>query len=589
VGLRVSPPHPGPPDPLQAALRQCRTGLFYLIAFGFVINGLFLVAPLYMLQVFDRVLASQRVETLLLLTVIAGFALLIMGLLETVRGRIQTRMSVWLDKTLSGPLIAASVGTALAGHYANAQALRDLGTVRSFVSSGLKALLDLPWSPLFIVVLWLLHPSLGWFAAGFAVVLMALAVVNELVARKPAQEANAERVVNENLVEQAIRNADVLQAMGIMPRFLSNWHDRHAGVVRRDLFAGDCHAIMVGATRFVRMLAQVGVLGLGAYFVIHGELTAGGMVAGSILLGRALAPIEQVIGAWRGMLAARAARSRLKRLFATTEVRDRPLQLPAPKGVLVCDGVWYAPSQGGAPILKNIAFRLEPGEVLALMGPSASGKTTLCRTLVGSWLPTKGFVRLDGAQIDRFTAGDQGRHVGYLPQDVELFAATVSENIARLAPNPDPALVVAAAEVADVHEMILSLPQGYDTLLGRDGTMLSGGQRQRIGLARALFDRPRLIVLDEPNSNLDSAGEAALVAAIEAAKMWSSTIVLVTHGTRVLRPVDRIMVLKDGQQRMLGPRDEVLQALRPGPVLIGKSNQDKAIGGSPHTVLGAVP
>ena len=585
----MSPRRSGSPDPLQAALRQCRKGLFYLIAFGFVINGLFLVAPLYMLQVFDRVLASQRVETLLLLTVIAGFALLIMGLLETVRGRIQTRMSVWLDKTLSGPVIAASVGTALAGHHANAQALRDLGTVRSFVSGGLKALLDLPWSPLFIVVLWLLHPSLGWFAAGFAVVLIALAVVNELVARKPAQEANAARVVNENLVEQAIRNADVLQAMGIMPRFLSNWDDRLASVVRRDLFAGDCHAIMVGATRFVRMLAQVGVLGLGAYFVIHGELTAGGMVAGSILLGRALAPIEQAIGAWRGMLAARAAHGRLAQLFGTTEVRDRPLQLPAPKGVLTCEGVWYAPRQGGPPILKNIAFRAEPGEVLAIMGPSASGKTTLCRTLIGSWLPTKGFVRLDGAQIDRFTAGDQGRHVGYLPQDVELFAATVSENIARLAPNPDPALVVAAAEAADVHDMILSLPEGYDTLLGRDGTMISGGQRQRIGLARALFNRPRLIVLDEPNSNLDSAGEAALVSAIEAAKTWCSTIVLVTHGTRILRPVDRIMVIKDGQQRMLGPRDEVLQALRPGPVLIGKPNQDKAIGGSPHTVLGAVP
>ena len=573
-------------DPLKAALRQCRLGLVYLIAFGFVINLLFLVAPLYMLQVFDRVLASQRMETLLMLTAIAGFALLIMGVLETVRSRIQTRMGNWLDRTMSGEMIRASVGAALAGYNANAQALRDLGTLRGFIAGGLRAILDLPWSPLFIAALWLLHPWLGWFAAGFAVLLLILAILNEWVAKRPAQDANIARVTNESLVEQAIRNADVLQAMGMMPRFLRGWDDRNAGVLEQNLRAGDRNAVLFGITRFVRMFAQVGILGLGAYFVVHGELTAGGMIAGSILLTRALAPLEQVIGAWRGMVAARASRKRLKLLTSNIAPKERPMRLPVPKGAVACEDVWFAPREGMEPTLKGINLMLEPGEVMALMGPSASGKTTLCKVIVGSWAPTKGHVRLDGADVHQFESDVLGPYVGYLPQDVELFAATVKENIARLAPSPDSKAVVAAAEAAGVHEMILGLPQGYDTPIGPDGVFLSGGQRQRIGLARALYNRPRLIVLDEPNSNLDNAGEEALIEAIDAAKKWRSTVILVTHNTRVLRPVHKIMVLKDGERQIFGPRAEVLQALRPKPVRITKTaDQGKVVSAKRGPVL----
>ena len=553
-------------DPLHRALRQCRAGLLLLVGFGLFVNLLFLVAPLYMLQVFDRVLSSQRLETLLALTLIAGLALIVLGALEAVRGRIQTRMANWLDRNLSGELIRASVGAGLAGFDANAQALRDLGAITGFLSGGMKAILDAPWTPLFIVVLWLLHPWIGWFAAAFALVLFVLAMVNELAARRPAQQANGARVANENLVEQAIRNAEVLQAMGMLPRFLGHWDMRNAAVLEQNRRAGDRNAALLGASRFVRMFAQVGVLGLGAFLVINGELTAGGMIAGSILLGRALAPLEQILGAWRGMVSARAAGKRLKVLVTNMAVRERPMRLPAPRGKLVCEDLWFSPRPGMEPTLKGIDLVLEPGEAMALMGPSAAGKTTLCRVLVGSWKPNRGAVRLDGSDVHHWEADVLGPHIGYLPQDVELFAATVKENIARLDPDPDPVQVIEAAEAAGVHQMVLELPQGYDTPVGPAGVFLSGGQRQRIGLARALFGKPKLIVLDEPNANLDTAGEDALVAAIEAAKQWRSTVVLVTHNARMLRPVDKIMVLKDGEKQLLGPRSEVLRALRPKPV-----------------------
>lgn len=562
---------------LKTALRQCGTGVLPLLAFGFVINLLYLVAPLYMLQVFDRVLSSQRIETLLMLTLIAGFALLVLGLLETVRSRIQTRMGNWLDRTMSGQMIRASVDAVLAGSAANAQAVRDLGTIRGFISGGLRTMLDVPWSPLFIAALWLLHPWLGWFAAGCALLLLALAITNELFARKPAQEADSARVANENLVEQAIRNADVLRAMGMLSRLVSNWDQKNEEVLARNLRAGDRNAVLFGLTRFARLFAQVGILGLGAYLVIHGELTAGAMIAGSILLGRALSPIEQLMAAWRGFVAARVAHKRLNLLAASTASMAAdacPMRLPTPEGALSCENVWFAPRSEMEPILKGIDFKLEPGEVLALMGPSASGKSTLCKVLVGSWKPMKGHVRLDGTDVHLWEPDHLGPHIGYLPQDIELFAATVKENIGRLAPDPNPEFVIAAAEAAGVHEMICSLPQGYDTPIGPGGIFLSGGQRQRIGLARALYNpsgsRPRLIVLDEPNSNLDTPGDDALIAAIQTAKQWGSTVILVTHNTRMLRPVDKIMILYEGRKQALGPRTEVLQALRPKPVKITK-------------------
>jgi PrtD family type I secretion system ABC transporter len=566
-----------PKRQLKDVLRQFRTGVLVLVAFGFIVNLLYLVAPLYMLQVFDRVLASQQVETLVLLTLIAAFALLIMGMLEMVRSRIQTRMGVWLDRNLSGDLIRASINAALRGVAANAQAVRDLGTVRSFISGGLRALLDLPWAPLFVAALWVLHPWLGSFAAAAAVLLLALAVTNELVARKPAQESQSARLANENLIEQAIRNADTLRAMGMAGRLLQNWDRDNEKVLNQNLRAGDRNAILFGISRFSRMIAQIGILGLGAYLVILGELTAGGMIAGSILLGRALGPIEHVTGGWRGFLSARGAYGRLKILMSRMPSEEHTMRLPVPSGALACDDVWFAPNSETEPILKEINFGLEAGEALAIMGPSAAGKSTLCKVLVGSWKPSKGVVRLDATDLHRWEPEKLGPYIGYLPQDVELFPTTVWENISRLALNPIPNAVVAAAKAAGVHEMILGLPQGYDTVIGPGGFFLSGGQRQRIGLARCLYSpfgrNPRLLVLDEPSSNLDAPGDQALMEAIETAKEWGTTVVMVTHNMKLLGPVDKIMVLNDGRIQAMGSREDVLTTIRPKAVRISKPRQ----------------
>ena len=561
-------------DALKTVLHQCRTGVLILVAFGFVINLLYLVAPLYMLQVFDRVLASQQIETLLLLTLIAGFALLIMGLLEMVRSRIQTRMGNWLDRTLSGDLIRASVNAALHGGAANAQAMRDLGTVRGFISGGLRAVLDVPWSPLFVAALWLLHPWLGWFAAASAVFLLLLAVANELVARKPAQESHNARVDNENLVEQAIRNADTLRAMGMTTRLVQRWDHDNENVLEKNQRAGDRNSVLFGVARFTRLVAQIGILGLGAYLVILGQLTAGGMIAGSILLGRALGPIEQVTGGWRGLVLARGAYRRLKVLMNRMPVEKHTMRLPVPTGALACEDVWFAPDAETEPILKEIGFNLDAGEVLAIMGPSAAGKSTLCKVLVGSWKPSKGVVRLDSTDLHRWQPEKLGPYIGYLPQDVELFPAAVWENISRLALSPIPSAVVAAAKAAGVHEMVLSLPQGYDTPIGPGGVFLSGGQRQRIGLARTLYSpfgrHPRLIVLDEPSSNLDAPGDEALIAAIETAKEWGATVIMVTHNMRLLGPADKIMVLNEGRVQAMGTREKMLESLRRKTVRISK-------------------
>jgi PrtD family type I secretion system ABC transporter len=527
-----------------------------------------------MLQVFDRVLASQQIETLLLLTLIAAFALLIMGVLEMVRSRIQTRMGNWLDRTLSGDLIRASIDAALHGVAANAQAVRDLGTIRGFISGGLRTVLDVPWAPLFVAVLWLLHPWLGLFAAASAVVLLALAVANEFAARKPAKESNTARVANESLVEQALRNADTLRAMGMIGRLVENWDRQNEDVLAKNQRAGDRNSVLFGISRFTRMLAQVGILGLGAFLVINGQLTPGGMIAGSILLGRALAPIEQLTGAWRGLVAARVAYHRLQILVTGMPPAERTMRLPVPTGALACDDVWFSPNAKTEPILKEIEFNLEAGEALAIMGPSAAGKSTLCKLLVGSWQPSKGVVRLDSTDLHRWEPEKLGPYIGYLPQDVELFTATVWENISRLALNPIPNAVVSAAKAAGVHEMILSLPQGYDTPIGPGGLFLSGGQRQRIGLARTLYSpfgrHPRLLVLDEPSSNLDAPGDEALIAAIETAKEWESTLIMVTHNMKLLGPVDKIMVLNEGRIQAMGAREEVLAALRPKTVRISK-------------------
>ena len=553
-----------PNNPLREALRECRFGLGMLAVFSFFINLLILTSPIYMMQTYDRVLASGKIETLVMITIIAGVAVLVLGMLEMVRNRLLARIGQWLERRLAPELIGASMRGAIIGVAANAQALRDLAQVRAFLGGpGCTTVFDVPWTPIFLAVIWLMHPILGMVGLGSAVVLLALALINEHGSRAPLRQAGQMAIISVQQADQAIRNADAFHAMGMLPGFLAGWMGRNDRSLELQLAAADRNAVLVGLSKFVRIFVQMLILAAGAYLVIQSELSSGGMIAASILLGRALAPVEQTIGAWKGMVTARDSYERLKRLLERLPPPAMPMPLPAPKGRLSCEQVVYVPRGRDKPVLNGVTFALEPGEALGIIGPSAAGKSTLCKILVGSWQPTRGAVRLDGADLFAWPAEQLGPHVGYLPQDVELFGGTVKDNIARLAADPDPEQVVEAAMTAGVHEIILRLPNGYETEIGERGSHLSGGQRQRIGLARTLYGKPRLIVLDEPNASLDTEGEESLMKAMALAKAWGGTVIIVAHQPRVLKPVDKLLLLRDGRSEMFGPRDEVLAKLMP--------------------------
>ena len=551
---------------VQFVVRSCLRALVWLLLFSLGINLLILASPIYMMQVFDRVLSSGRLETLIYLTVIAGIAVFVMGIVETARGRFLIRVGDWLDHRLSGHVIASALTARLAGHAGSAQPLRDLATLRSTMASpSVNAVIDTPWVPAFIVIIWLMHPLLGLIALGAAIVLFAVALVNEWVSRNALRRAGQFSIAATQSVESALRNAEVIQALGMLPALLERYRDTNAKALTSQRQAGDRGAAMVGLSKSLRLFVQIVILGSGAWLVLQGQLTSGGMIAASILLGRALAPVEQSIGAWRQLVGARDAWQRLTRLLAEVPPQAKGMSLPVPQGELACQQMTFVPAGNENPILRDITFDLAAGEVLGIIGPTAAGKSSLCKVVTGAWKPTRGHARLDGADISSWHADELGAHLGYLPQDVELFAGTVSENIARLAQEPDAAAVVAAAKTAGVHDIILSLPKGYDTEVGEAGSFLSGGERQRVGLARAFYGRPKLIVLDEPNASLDSAGEEALVEAILAAKEWESTVLLVTHQPSILLSVDKLMVLQEGRIQAFGPRDEILNKLRQAP------------------------
>jgi PrtD family type I secretion system ABC transporter len=553
----------GPASPLEQALRELRPGFALLVLFSCGINLLILSSPLYMWQIYDRVLASGRVETLVFLTLITAAALLALGALDAVRGHVLGRMGRWLDRRLTPDLITASLRRTVRGEPASGQALRDLSTVRNALAGpGVGALLDAPWAPVFIAIIALMHPLLGLVAVGAALALLALAVANEAASRRPLRDAARCSIRAMQQAEAAIRNADVVQAMGMRRDFIQRWSALNEDALALQLKAGDRNATLIGFSKFLRMLVQILILGVGAWLVLQNDLSAGGMIAASILLGRALAPIEQSIAVWKVLIAARDARDRLSALFARLPPEPKRMRLPTPLGRLSCEQVVYAPPGRVEPVLRGVSFAVEPGTGLGILGPSAAGKSTLCKILVGTWQPTRGSARLDGADLLAWSDDLVGRHIGYLPQDVELFAGTVAENIARLSADPDPGAVVAAAQAAGVHEMILALPEGYDTEIGEAGGHLSGGQRQRIGLARALYGRPRVVVLDEPNASLDGDGETALLRALFTAKAWGATVVIVAHQPRILAPVDQMLLLRQGAVEAFGPRDEVLERMR---------------------------
>jgi PrtD family type I secretion system ABC transporter len=548
-------------DELRDVLRACRSYFMTVAIFSLGVNLLYLGSPLYMLQIYDRVINSSSVVTLVMLTIALMIALVALASLDVVRAKILTRASIRLDRLLAGRIVTAIIESASAIGGVRSQLLRDFDTYRQFITGmGIHAIFDLPWAPLYIFVIFLLHPLLAAFSLGFAVILILLAVINEILVRPPLNQSNEAANRNYNFTEMATRNAEVIQAMGMAEGLLRRWNRDRMRMMERQVAASDRAAVMSSLIRFSRISMQSLILAVGAYLVIERSITVGAMFAASFMLGRALQPVEQIVGSWRGLVAAREAYGRVRELLNANPLRAARMELPRPVGHVSVENVSYAPPRTNRAILKNVSFRIEPGEVIGIIGPSGAGKSTLVRNIVGVLRPNVGAIRLDGADISTWPRASLGQHVGYLPQDIELFADSVSANISRLQPAKGEA-VVEAAQLAGVHEMILRLPDGYETQIGEGGAALSGGYRQRIALARAVYGNPSLVVLDEPSSNLDSVGEAALADCIRKLKANKTTVILVSHRPSTVSVVDKILLMIDGVVEAFGPRAEILARL----------------------------
>ena len=570
---------PSARTPLEAALRRARYAIIIAGVFSGMISLLMLVAPLYMMQVYDRVLTSGSQETLYWLTALVGFAFLIMAFLEIARTRILARIGMWIEHIVGEPTIAAILERKTTGPSPGGQPLRDLATIRSFFSGGaLNALFDLPFTPIFILILWALHPVLGLIAVISAAVLFAIAVLNERLTRDPIKNSERYSVASQVYVEATSRNADVIRSMGLFPGVISRWREASNRALGAAQSASDISSGISGASRALRLFVQSLILGAGAFLAIDGAVSFGTIIAASILLGRALAPIDQSINVWKGVLSARESYRRLNALLSSVPPKQESQPLPPPQGYVTIEDVSHfasgAPSADEAPLLKRVSFEARPGEILGVVGPSGAGKSTLCQILVGAIRPTAGAVRMDGADLNFWSENDLGQYIGYLPQNVELLHGTVRDNIARMT-DSGPVPVLEAARLADVHDMVLRLPDGYDTQVGEGGARLSGGQRQRIGLARAIFGGPKLVVLDEPNSNLDHAGETALMDALEQMKARGAAVIVVAHRANVLARADRLLVLRDGQVAAFGPRSEILSRLYGPQIVSGDAENDR--------------
>jgi len=537
---------------------------FFLIAgvFTFFVNALMLVPSLYMMQVYDRVLNSRNEMTLLMITLITLGMYALLGGFEWIRSQLLVRSSIRLDSLLNDRVFNAAFTAALRGEGGNpAQALADMTNLRQFLTgNGLFAFFDAPWAPIYLIVICLLSPWLGLFSLAGGLILVALTWLTEKITQKPLTSANTAGLSANNFANNNLRNAEVIEAMGMLPSIKKRWYIKHSESLALQQLASDRAGSIGATTRFFRLSQQSLILGLGALLVIEDQLSPGGMIAASILMGRILAPVEQIIGVWKNLITARASYERLQKLLATIPASAPSMQLPPPKGKIALENVVAMAPNTKTVILRGINAAISAGEVIGIIGPSASGKSTLARLLVGIWPAMSGKVRLDGVDIFTWNKTEVGPYIGYLPQDVELFEGTIAENIARFA-DIDAEKVVRAAQRAGVHDMILHFPNGYDTPIGPGGGFLSGGQRQRIGLARAIYGDPVLVVLDEPNSNLDDIGEQALVRAVLDLKEQGSTVIVITHRTNIVSVVDKLMLLRDGALQLFGPRNEVVAAL----------------------------
>jgi len=548
---------------LFEALKAVRQYFIYAGFFSAAVNLLMLVPILYMLQVYDRVISSGSLPTLAMLTILAVALLAAMGVFEWVRSTILISASNRIDYQLRDRVFNATFKSSLhsGGGTGNSQPIADLANLRQFLSGqGVFAFFDAPWFPIYVALMFMFHFWFGVVAILAGIVMVILAVINEKVTTKKLQNANEEANWVRNQIDSSLRNSEVIAAMGMTGNIRKRQEDRSDNVLVLQTEASRAAGKLSSFSKSFRIITQSMVLGLGALLALRQEISPGMMIAGSLLLGRALAPIDMLVGSWKGFSLARGQYERLGKLLERIPQEPDRMSLPAPKGNLQAEQVTVVPPGAKVPVVRGVNFQLAAGEALGIVGPSASGKSTLARALLGIWPAAAGKVRLDGADIAAWDRAELGPHVGYLPQDIELFDGTVSENICRFGEqNADK--IVAAAQLAGVHELVLRLPEGYDTTIGSSGGALSGGQRQRIGLARAIYDNPQLVVLDEPNSNLDDQGEAELVEALQRIKANGATIIVITHRMMVLRCVDKMLVMKEGQAVNFGPRDQVLAAL----------------------------
>ena len=549
---------------LQEVFFLCKKSFMTAGFFSLFINFLMLVPAIYMLQLYDRVLTSGSKSTLLMLTLLVVLLFATMGLLEWVRSQILVRVSARIESLLNERVYAATFKQALqsGGDKATSQPLDDLTGLRQFLTgNGLFAFFDAPWLPIYIAVMFMFHVWYGWMAVAAAVILAGLAVVNEKATNQLLKDANEKSIIARSLVNKNLRNAEVVDSMGMLESIRVRWRESANQVLISQADASSKAGAISSLSKVLRMLFQSLVLGLGAYLVLEQELSPGLMIAGSILLGRALAPIDLMISSWKGFVSARGQYNRLNEMLTKTPKDKESMSLPVPKGLLRAENIMVAPPGTRMPVVKGVSFELLPGESLGIIGPSAAGKSSLARALLGIWPALSGKVRLDGVDIFSWDRQELGPYIGYLPQDIELFDGSVSENIARFGV-VDADKVVQAAELAGVHETILKLQEGYDTIIGGSGGVLSGGQRQRIGLARAVYNEPKLILLDEPNSNLDEQGEVALAKALKALKAKGATVIIITHRPGVLNVLDKILLMQGGQMVTFGPREEVLSKLQ---------------------------
>lgn len=539
---------------LRRAMRR-QSGAFLAIGiFSFFVNLLMLTGPMFMLQVYDRVLGSRSEETLVALLILVTGLYFLMGILDYVRGRVAARIGASFQTSLDKRVFAGTLTSS------NPLALRDLEAVQKLLASPATfAMIDIPWTPIFIFAIFIFHPMLGLLALCGGILLIAMAILNQLLTAKPVGEANLRGQASDALADSLRNQGDVVRGMGMEKAALTRWLGVRGKALGSQISSSDLTGTFGALSKTFRMFLQSGILALGAYLVLQGEVTAGAMIAASILMGRALAPVEQTIAQWPLILRARSGWIRLGGFLTQVPEPEDRTDLPSPRAILQVKQVSAVPPGGDSPTLRGISFELKPGQALGIIGPSASGKSTLARVLTGVWPPVAGAIRLDGATLDQY-GPSLGQHIGYLPQEVTLFEATVAENIARLAENPNSEDVVAAAKKAGAHEMILALSDGYDTVLTGDISRLSGGQKQRIGLARAMFGNPVLLILDEPNAALDSPGSDALNRAIRAFKAEGNSVIIMAHRPSGIAECEMLLVLQDGLVKAFGPRDEVLKA-----------------------------